>query len=111
MVRVPLMVPHLASSARFLEYFEGRAVLSFTNGPDELAGRAVKRAFDLVIALTAVVLLGPLMIAIATILRLREGPGVIFKQTRVGIHGRPFTIYKFRTMTRDAESRMAEVAH
>jgi exopolysaccharide biosynthesis polyprenyl glycosylphosphotransferase len=109
-VRVPLMVPRLASSARFLEDLEGRAVLSFANGPDELAGRAVKRLFDLVIALTAVLVLGPLMIAIALVLRLREGPGVIFRQTRVGIHGRPFTIYKFRTMTRDAESRMHEVA-
>ena len=83
-VRVPLMVPHLASSRAIPRGPRGTAVLSFTNGPDELAGRAVKRTFDLVIALTAVVLLGPLMLAIATMLRLREGPGVIFKQTRVG---------------------------
>jgi exopolysaccharide biosynthesis polyprenyl glycosylphosphotransferase len=109
-VRVPLMVPHLASSARFLEDLEGRAVLSFATGPDELAGRAVKRAFDLAVALAAIVILGPLMVAIAVTLRLREGPGVIFRQTRIGIHGRPFTIYKFRTMTRDAESRMSELA-
>jgi exopolysaccharide biosynthesis polyprenyl glycosylphosphotransferase len=109
-VRVPLLVPRLASSARFLEDLEGRAILSFANGPDALAGRAIKRAFDLLVASTAVVLLSPLMLAVALILRARQGPGIIFRQTRIGIHGRPFTIYKFRTMTHDAESRYAEVA-
>jgi lipopolysaccharide/colanic/teichoic acid biosynthesis glycosyltransferase len=42
------------------------------------------------------------MLVAAVALRWRQGPGVVFKQTRVGMHGRLFTIYKFRTMETDA---------
>ena len=55
-------------------------------------------------------LLSPLMAGIAVVLRVRQGPGVIFHQTRVGLHGRPFTIYKFRTMEVDAETRYVDLA-
>jgi exopolysaccharide biosynthesis polyprenyl glycosylphosphotransferase len=110
LVRVPLQVPQLESSRRFLEDLEGTAVLSFASGPDELAGQALKRAFDVTVASLAIVLFAPVMLGIAVVLRVRQGPGVIFRQTRVGIHGRPFTIYKFRSMTLDAEERYAELA-
>lgn len=110
LVRVPLLVPQLESSRRHLEDLEGTAVLSFSSGPDELAGQAIKRAFDLGVAMAAIVVFGPIMLAVAVLLRVRQGPGVVFRQTRVGIHGRPFTIYKFRTMTLDAEERYAELA-
>jgi len=85
-------------------------VLSFASGPDELAGHALKRVLDLSIAVVALTLTAPLMLVIALILRLGQGPGVIFTQTRVGMHGRPFTIYKFRSMTIDAEERYSELA-
>ncbi|CAN5485863.1 sugar transferase [soil metagenome] len=110
LVRVPLLVPQLESSRRHLEDLEGTAVLSFSSGPDELAGQALKRAFDLSVAGLAVILFAPVMLGVALLLRARQGPGVVFRQTRVGIHGRPFTIYKFRTMTLDAEERYAELA-
>ena len=61
-------------------------------------------------AVAALVLLSPLLLAIALFLRVRQGPGVIFRQTRVGRHGRRFTIYKFRTMVPDAETRYPELA-
>lgn len=110
LVRVPLSVPRLDMSQRFLEDLEGTAVLSFANGPDELAGDVVKRVFDIGAAVTAIVLTSPLMLAVALALRWRQGPGVLFTQTRVGMHGRRFTIYKFRTMDLDAEERYAELA-
>jgi exopolysaccharide biosynthesis polyprenyl glycosylphosphotransferase len=110
LVRVPLLAPHLDSSRRHLEDLEGTAVLSFSSGADELAGQALKRAFDIAVASAAIVVLGPLMLGVAILLRIRQGPDVLFRQTRVGIHGRPFTIYKFRTMTLDAEDRYAELA-
>lgn len=62
-------------------------------------GEAVKRAFDLVGAGLLCLLLAPLLVIIAVLIRLTsEGP-VLFRQMRGGLHGRPFEIYKFRTMT------------
>jgi len=109
LIRVPLHVPRLLSSDRTLEELDGQAVLSYANGPDELVGPVLKRAFDIAASIAALVLLSPLILGIAAVLRIRQGPGVIFSQTRIGLHGRPFTIYKFRTMVQDAEERYSEV--
>ena|SRR5918993_3528477 len=58
----------------------------------------MKRGFDIVVSLTALILLIPLMVVAATIIKLdSEGP-VFFKQKRIGKGFRPFWIYKFRTM-------------
>jgi lipopolysaccharide/colanic/teichoic acid biosynthesis glycosyltransferase len=58
----------------------------------------LKRAFDLLVAGVALVVLSPLMAAVGLIVKL-ESPGpVLFRQPRVGRGGRPFTMYKFRTM-------------
>jgi exopolysaccharide biosynthesis polyprenyl glycosylphosphotransferase len=65
--------------------------------------RLAKRTFDVVCASFALVLLAPLMVVIATLVRLTRGP-VLYRQTRVGEGGRPFTICKFRTMRPDAEA-------
>lgn len=71
--------------------------------------RIVKRLFDLAIAVPALILLSPLMAVIAVVVRLDSPGPAIFKQQRVGENGRLFWIYKFRTMTQDAESRLTEV--
>lgn len=110
LIRVPLHVPQLHTSERFVEDLDGTAVLSYANSPDELLGHALKRTLDLAVATAALIVLGPIMLGIAVLLRLRQGPGVIFRQARVGIHGRVFTIFKFRTMTADAEERYPELA-
>jgi exopolysaccharide biosynthesis polyprenyl glycosylphosphotransferase len=69
----------------------------------------VKSAFDRAFAGAAVALLLPVLAAIAAVIRM-EGPGpVLFRQTRVGKDGRPFTLFKFRTMVVDAEQRKAEL--
>lgn len=65
-----------------------------------------KRAFDIVVASAALVLLSPVMLAIALVIRMRLGSPVIFRQQRPGLGGVPFTLYKFRTMineTHDAD--------
>jgi exopolysaccharide biosynthesis polyprenyl glycosylphosphotransferase len=110
LVRVPLSVPRMDMSRRILEDLDGVAVLSFTSGPDQLASHAFKRAFDLAVGSALVVLLSPVLLGVALMLRITQGPVVMFRQTRVGMHGRPFTIQKFRTMSLDAEERFEELA-
>ncbi len=59
----------------------------------------LKRAFDLMIAIPALVFCTPLLAALALIVRLDAGGPVLFRQTRLGQGGKPFDIFKFRTMT------------
>ena len=63
----------------------------------------MKRVFDFSVAAAALLLLAPVLIAVALLVRLRLGSPVLFRQTRPGLHGKPFEILKFRTMI-DARS-------
>ncbi len=69
---------------------------------------SLKRAFDLVVSLLALILLSPLLGLLALLVHLRLGAPVLFRQLRPGLHGQPFTLYKFRTMTdaRDAQGAL-----
>ena len=58
-----------------------------------------KRAFDVLVAATALVVFGPLMIAAAIGVRMELGKDILFRQVRVGVDGKPFTILKFRTLS------------
>ena len=62
-----------------------------------------KRLFDLVIATAALLLLSPLLLALALWIRLDSRGPALFRQERVGRHGRPFRIHKFRTMRSNAD--------
>jgi len=69
----------------------------------------LKRALDIVLSLLGLLATSPLLLAIALAIKL-ESPGApIFVQERVGLHGRRFRFYKFRSMFADAERRKAEV--
>jgi len=58
----------------------------------------LKRIQDLIISLIAIILLSPVLLIVALLVRLKLGSPVLFCQQRPGLNGRPFTIYKFRTM-------------
>jgi lipopolysaccharide/colanic/teichoic acid biosynthesis glycosyltransferase len=58
----------------------------------------MKRVFDVVVALAALVLLSPLVLGLAVLVRSRLGSPVLFSQVRPGLQGQPFRMYKFRTM-------------
>lgn len=62
-----------------------------------------KRLFDLVLAIPALVILAPVTMVLILLLRISVGKGVFFYQNRPGLHGKPFRIYKFRTMTNDCD--------
>ena len=57
-----------------------------------------KRVLDIVLATIGLVLLSPVALVVALAIRLAMGPPVIFRQVRPGLHGKPFVMYKFRTM-------------
>jgi putative colanic acid biosynthesis UDP-glucose lipid carrier transferase len=59
----------------------------------------VKRLVDIVVSVAALILLTPLMVAVAVAIRLDSNGPILFRQTRHGFNGRPFAIYKFRSMT------------
>ena len=59
----------------------------------------VKRVLDLTLALVALVLIAPIMLVLALLVRLKLGAPVFFFQQRPGLHGQPFSLYKLRTMT------------
>ena len=63
-----------------------------------------KRLLDIAIALPATLLLSPAMAAIAILVRAKLGRPVLFRQQRPGLHGQPFSILKFRTMTNSRDT-------
>jgi exopolysaccharide biosynthesis polyprenyl glycosylphosphotransferase len=93
------------------EEFEGILVRSLVNDGQREVGLIVKRAIDVVGSAVGLVLLSPLLLFAAIAIRLRDGSPILFLQERVGLHGRPFTMVKFRTMVVDAEDRLDEVRH
>src|SRR5262245_41569906 len=64
-----------------------------------------KRIFDVVLAVLLLILTGPLMAVIASLIKLDTPGPAVFKQERVGMRGNRFTVYKFRSMRRDAEKQ------
>jgi exopolysaccharide biosynthesis polyprenyl glycosylphosphotransferase len=95
-----------------VEYLRPRRVgdqiaLSLRAPNDHLMSKAAKSVLDRCTALAALVVLAPLMVLIAAGVRLGSRGPAIFRQVRTGRDGKPFTIYKFRTMVVDAETRLA----
>ncbi|UUU44670.1 exopolysaccharide biosynthesis polyprenyl glycosylphosphotransferase [Streptomyces sp. NBC_00162] len=79
----------------------GYAVQPLLPRPARPLERWVKRGLDAVLALVALAAAAPVMAACALAVRTCDGPGVIFRQERVGLYGRPFTLLKFRTLRAD----------
>jgi exopolysaccharide biosynthesis polyprenyl glycosylphosphotransferase len=71
--------------------------------------RLVKRGTDLVLTSVGLVIISPLMLAIAAVVKLQDGGPVIFRQARIGRDSKPFTMLKFRSMVVDAEDRKLDL--
>jgi len=67
----------------------------------------LKRIFDVVFSGMGLVVLAPLMVVIAILIRITMGPPVLFRQTRPGLRGVPFTLFKFRTMRHAKSGELA----
>jgi exopolysaccharide biosynthesis polyprenyl glycosylphosphotransferase len=75
------------------------------------AAAALKTILDKSIALVALVVLAPALLAVAAVIALRDGRPILFRQERVGHHGRTFGCLKFRTMCTDAEAQLELLRH
>ncbi|MBK6470870.1 MAG: sugar transferase [Betaproteobacteria bacterium] len=69
----------------------------------------LKRTFDIIGAVVALAVLAPLLLAVAVLIKLDSPGAVFFRQVRVGRHGRPFRIFKFRTMVVDQPHDAPEI--
>lgn len=108
-VRVPVDPAEEVLPGAISEDFDGFLVHSLVHDGQREVGLILKRVIDIVGAGIGLVVLSPVLLAAALAVRVGDGPGVLFRQTRIGLHGRPFTMLKFRTMVADAEARLDEV--
>lgn len=98
-----------AYSRIYLENFRDVQLLSLSSAPDSELRLFFKRVFDVVLSFASLVVLSPLMAAIAAMIRITSPGPVFFRQTRCGLGGRRFTVYKFRSMINNAEQMRAEL--
>lgn len=103
--RVHLDFLPLNVSRVYLEHLRDVPLLTFASAPYNEFLLALKRGLDLLVALVAMLLLAPLMLAIGLLIRCTSPGPAIYRQTRSGVGGRRFTLYKFRSMVADADRR------
>jgi exopolysaccharide biosynthesis polyprenyl glycosylphosphotransferase len=109
-IRVTANVPAMLSATRVTPQSIGGLMALSVNAVRLTRGQAIaKRVFDVVVAGTALLLGWPLLLAVAVAIKLHDGGPVLFRQERVGLHRRPFTLLKFRTMVPRAEVMLTEL--
>jgi exopolysaccharide biosynthesis polyprenyl glycosylphosphotransferase len=108
-VRIPLDDLSFTLPGGRVEELDGLPILSLVYGPDRMVGLITKRLLDIAISLVGLILVSPVLVVIAVWIRRTDGPPILFRQARVGLHGRRFDLVKFRTMVPDAEARLVEL--
>jgi exopolysaccharide biosynthesis polyprenyl glycosylphosphotransferase len=91
------------------DLFGSQPMLVFRSTPDLSWSLLIKRSVDLVGSSIALIILAPLMLVVAILIRITSPGPAIFAQTRCGKHGEPFKMFKFRSMYSDAEQRRHEL--
>jgi exopolysaccharide production protein ExoY len=71
--------------------------------------RFKKRAFDIIVASCALAFFAPIMVLISIALLIQDGRPIFYRHKRIGLGGRPFLCWKFRTMARDSEQRLRQL--
>jgi exopolysaccharide biosynthesis polyprenyl glycosylphosphotransferase len=92
-----------------LDDFYGRPMLVFRSAPETSWQSVAKAVIDKGGALALLILLSPFVAIVALAIRLTSPGPILFRQMRSGLNGRPFTMYKFRSMVTDAEQRKHEL--
>lgn len=88
---------------------EGIPFLTFEKSAISIPWRFVKRGFDLIFATLFLLVFSPVLLLIAILVLLSSGWPILYSQTRVGLNGKTFKFYKFRSMIKDADKKLSEV--
>ncbi len=99
------------NSQVYLDRLGTSPLLTFSAVPHDEIRLLVKRVIDIVLAGAALVLLFPVMLAVALLIRLTSPGPAIFRQVRCGLNGRQFVFYKFRSMCENAADMRASLEH
>lgn len=99
----------MSATKAHLNHFDDTPFLTFDNTPSDHFALRVKYTFSVVVAFLILLVWSPVMTAIAIAIKLSSPGPVFFKQKRVGLRGRTFYMYKFRTMVQNAEDLKAEL--
>jgi exopolysaccharide biosynthesis polyprenyl glycosylphosphotransferase len=100
------VIPRLYELVQARGFELGRITVLEAGGVPRCAGEhSIKRAIDILAASALLVLLSPLLLAIAIAIKVGDGGAIFFRQRRVGKDGHVFDMFKFRTMTQGAEQR------
>ncbi len=102
--------PHVNSTV-YLERLGRVPLLTFSATPHDEIRLMIKRLTDVAAAAAGLVLLFPVMLAVALLVRLTSAGPAIFRQERCGLNGRRFVLFKFRSMCQDAEELKARLQH
>lgn len=100
---VPRLYDMLTGAAMIVE-LEGQPLVRITDHKMNDAELCIKRAFDIVASCIMLLLLFPTFIILGITIKLTSKGNIFYKQERIGLHGLPFSIIKFRTMTHNAEN-------
>ena len=103
--------PHTRAQVQ-LSDIDGIPFLTFSTGPSDPLLLLAKRMIDVALASLVLALSFPVVLVVGLAIKATSGSGsILFRQTRCGLNGRRFVLYKFRTMVEDAETRRHEVQH
>ena len=108
-VRLVLDNPSMAALTLTTTNLEGLTIVGLRESPHFGLNVVVKRAMDIVLSAIALIVLSPVMVVIAVLVKLTSPGPVFYRQERCGLNGKPFRMYKFRTMTVDAEKATGPV--
>ena len=110
-VKLSVMPPMRAmlGTAVQLNHIAEMPVIEYGTWETSFSTMLMKRTVDIVLSAVGIVVLAPLMVAIAAAVRFSSKGPALFRQVRAGRGGKPFKIFKFRTMCYDAEDRIGEV--
>ena len=108
-VRMPVPMPRMSIATSHVEDLDGTPVVSLLTGPRSALALAAKRGIDLVGATLGLIVLAPLLGGIALAMKLSDGGPILYRQERVGLHGRRFMVVKFRSMVMGAERMLDDL--